>query len=313
MNEKKKNAKYGARGYFFILAGLIITVLYGIILIMTKGVIINLSLPLDVDIMASVGNFLAGIVGPLWALAGVMFFIDSLEMQREELRLQREDYKLQTEALNNQVKELAETKKQYEGQRKSLEERNNEDFFFKLLNNKIIEKVSQSGYLHTRDVIVQIFDQIDNDVADTISYLGTFKHGIPSTRKPARFIPEEVLNGKSLCLAKINNDELKKRILDCYNSLIVNSDTRYALSFLRILIEVINRIEIHKREQYYEIVKGKVLFPGCCILIFILVLDSVIAEKNIALPFSLLEIQTLKGEEKAYNAEHWGKLMEQYL
>lgn len=95
MSETKGNDKYGNIGYLFIWLGVAISGLYVIVLVYSKGVIINSSLPLNVDTMASIGNFLAGILGPIWALAGVMFYIDSLKLQWKEIEITKKQFEKQ--------------------------------------------------------------------------------------------------------------------------------------------------------------------------------------------------------------------------
>lgn len=44
---------------------------------------------------AQVGDFIGGLVGSIWALAGVLLFFSALKIQREELKLQRQEFKEQ--------------------------------------------------------------------------------------------------------------------------------------------------------------------------------------------------------------------------
>lgn len=60
------------------------------------------------------GDFIGGVIGPLWALAGVILFYVAL-------REQREDFKTNRDALNTQVRAFEQQIREFELQRKELE------------------------------------------------------------------------------------------------------------------------------------------------------------------------------------------------
>ena len=55
----------------------------------------NLSMPIDSDKFSQFGNFVGGLISPLWALAGVILFYLALKLQSEQLRVQQEEIKEQ--------------------------------------------------------------------------------------------------------------------------------------------------------------------------------------------------------------------------
>lgn len=53
---------------------------------------------------AQVGDFIGGLIGSIWALAGVLLFFSALKIQREEFKLQRQEFKEQRlEFVTNRV------------------------------------------------------------------------------------------------------------------------------------------------------------------------------------------------------------------
>ncbi len=57
---------------------------------------------IDLNTTGTVGDFIGGIVGPLWSLAGVLFFVKALRLQREDLELQRTELKETREVFEQQ-------------------------------------------------------------------------------------------------------------------------------------------------------------------------------------------------------------------
>ena len=72
------------------------------------------------------GDFIGGIVGSVWALAGVLLFYAALHEQRKEFKLQSKEFELQRQ-------ELQETRKIFELQSKTLKTQQFEETFFSLL------------------------------------------------------------------------------------------------------------------------------------------------------------------------------------
>lgn len=66
----------------------------------------------DPNVTGSIGDFIGGIVGSLWALAGVLFFYVALRYQKDEFQLQREELEKTRYILNTQLSTLK--KEQFE-------------------------------------------------------------------------------------------------------------------------------------------------------------------------------------------------------
>jgi Putative phage abortive infection protein len=109
------------------------------------------SLKIDDSKFGSFGSLLSGLVGTLWALAGVILFYVALTEQRRDIQTNRESFLLQTEALRLQIKEfeaqtkeLEQTRKVYSEQSATQSSQRFENTFFQLLtlHHNIVNSMS---------------------------------------------------------------------------------------------------------------------------------------------------------------------------
>ncbi|OFX75936.1 MAG: hypothetical protein A2X12_08210 [Bacteroidetes bacterium GWE2_29_8] len=101
-------------GFFFIIIVIIIFLIFGNW---------SFSTILDEEKVAQFGDFIGGIIGSLFSLAGVILFYVALKEQRKDININQENLKIQNTALHQQVEEfkaqkteLIETRKVYEEQ-----------------------------------------------------------------------------------------------------------------------------------------------------------------------------------------------------
>lgn len=87
------------------------------------------------------GDLVGGVIGSLWALAGVILFYVALKEQRIDFKTNREVLNTQAEALKQQIiefelqrEELVETRKIYQIQSETLKIQRFESTFFNLIN-----------------------------------------------------------------------------------------------------------------------------------------------------------------------------------
>ena len=105
----------------------------------------------DLESLSKMGEFFGGIVGPIWALAGVILFYLALIYQRKELELQRE--------------ELFESRKIMANQSRTIEIQQFENTFFQLLefhlsaSARIESQETGNGF----DVMYKAFTKAVND------------------------------------------------------------------------------------------------------------------------------------------------------
>lgn len=115
----------------FIWAGIAVIII-GLFLFLWHGNI-NPSADIKPDFIAQLGDFVGGVAGSLWALAGVILFYVALEKQKEALDIQVKEFALQREELKLQRNELAETKAVFKEQSKTQQIAQFETVFYNLI------------------------------------------------------------------------------------------------------------------------------------------------------------------------------------
>lgn len=106
---------------FWIVLGGAVLILLGIGVFLWKETLFSFGNTIKTEKVGQLGDFIGGIVGSIWALAGVILFYVALTLQRKEFQLQRQ--------------ELRETRGVFEQQAKLLQSQQKEHTFFNLLNN----------------------------------------------------------------------------------------------------------------------------------------------------------------------------------
>ncbi|WP_024773050.1 putative phage abortive infection protein [Aquimarina macrocephali] len=113
------------------------------------------------------GDFIGGIVGSMWALAGVLLFYIALTEQRGDIQTNQKALKLQIEALNNQEKEFRLQRKELESSRKVYEQQSKtfriqqfESNFYSLLNIYMSIKNSLNVLVENKDYFKDVFEKL---------------------------------------------------------------------------------------------------------------------------------------------------------
>lgn len=112
--------------FTLIISGIVITI--GYFWLIGNG-IISQNNSSSFQNSSMIGDFIGGVVGALWSLAGVLLFYIALTYQTKEIKNQEAQIALQREELQNQIIELRETRDVYLLQ-------NFENTFFNLLRNQ---------------------------------------------------------------------------------------------------------------------------------------------------------------------------------
>lgn len=128
--------------FAFIWSGLIIIILALLSLVLKDFDFFGMTTQ-NFQLLGNFGEYVGGLVGSIWALAGVILFYETLRFQRTELRLQREE-------LQNQRSEIMEQTRQYIIQNQTMMTRKLEGTFFQMisLHNEIVESLHLNFQSH---------------------------------------------------------------------------------------------------------------------------------------------------------------------
>lgn len=123
-----------------LIAGVVL-LLVGLILFVWNDWSFSSDDKLKADKVAQFGDFVGGLIGSIWALAGVILFYVALTEQRKDFATNREVLNAQTDALKQQIREfelqreeLSQTRKVFSIQSETLKKQQFESTFFNLLN-----------------------------------------------------------------------------------------------------------------------------------------------------------------------------------
>jgi len=117
---------------------------------------------IDSNKFGQFGDFVGGLIGSMWALAGVILFYIALVEQREDIRINRETLQTQVKALEQQIKEfelqrkeLSLTREVFSEQTSTLKLQQFESTFFNSMNlfTNLVENIT---YYHYIDFVRQL-------------------------------------------------------------------------------------------------------------------------------------------------------------
>ncbi len=163
--------------------------------------------------VAQLGDFIGGVVGSLWSLAGVILFYVALTEQRKDIEINRDALNAQVSALNQQIKEfelqrteLSETRKVFEEQSETLKIQRFENTFFQLLNlhHELVDKLNFSKVsmminisMEKREVLSKAFE----DLEIKMKYSNSFN--VKSSTGESTYT-EDKPKSKEIALARMN-------------------------------------------------------------------------------------------------------------
>jgi hypothetical protein len=123
-----------------LLVGFVL-LLFAMILFIWNDWFFSFDSQIQAEKIAQFGDFVGGLVGSIWALAGVVLFYVALSEQRKDFHTNRKVLDAQTDALKQQIKEfelqreeLSETRKVFKIQSETLKKQQFESTFFNLVN-----------------------------------------------------------------------------------------------------------------------------------------------------------------------------------
>ena len=177
-----------------------ILLLLGIIIFIWKDSNFSMNEKIQSEKIAQFGDFVGGIVGSIWALAGVVLFYVALSEQRNDFKTNRKVLKSQTKALKQQIKEfelqreeLSETRKVFKTQSKTLKSQQFESTFFNLVNlhHEIVSSIDLVSYENKPANSIKEFSEQIGKSGDRIITTGRdtfvkFRKGLKNQYKNAK-------------------------------------------------------------------------------------------------------------------------------
>lgn len=150
-----------------IISGFFLIIL-SIILFLWFDIDFKTTLPINSQKFSQFGDFIGGVVGSIWALAGVLLFYIALTEQRSDIKTNQEALRSQIEVLNQQVKEfelqrkeLESSRKVYEDQSRTLKTQQFESNFYSLLNVYSTIKDKLNNLDQSKDFFKVLFDKLN--------------------------------------------------------------------------------------------------------------------------------------------------------
>src|SRR5690606_30563429 len=167
-----------------IILGLL-SIVSGAVLFLWLDFNISTTNQIDSEKFGQFGDFIGGIVGSIWGLAGVVLFYIALTEQRTDIRTNQENLILQTKTLEQQVEEfklqreeLQSSRKVYEQQSKTLKAQQFESNFYSLLNIHLSLKESLNKLDPNNDYFKKIFESICSPYNPTMGILNHHKETV---------------------------------------------------------------------------------------------------------------------------------------
>jgi len=268
------------------------------------------------------GDFVGGVAGSLWALAGVFLFYKALTEQRDDFKNNKKTLDLQVDALQQQIQEfklsrqeLISSRKVYEEQSKTLKVQQFESNFYSLLNvylsiknnlnlkknnyfKQLVLKLD-SAYDLKNDVIIQHDKLIEKYVSifneyreDLSHYFRAFYRIIKIIESNPQFSDEEKTFYSKIMRSQLTDNEL---IILYYNSYTVAGykTRKYILKY-----NLLKHIPIFSKPEFKLLLNNGL---DTNMILFSVELDSFLS-KHIGLHYDV-ENDVDKMEEKFDNLD----------
>lgn len=250
-------------GKIFAVSGLVFILLAFIIFLIFGNW--SFSNSLNEEKVAQFGDFIGGVIGSIFSLAGVILFYVALKEQRKDISINQNAFELQIEALNQQVQEFKEQKEELIETRKVSQEQTTlirEQTNLYILQNKELRDQTSTARLQQFDSsffsYLNVFIDFKNDLdksSGTKNYFGDIYKEISSLD----------LKGKNL----INTlDSINTKYLDTF-SLHKNKLSQYCKTIYRIIVLIdTGNIEEAKKREYIKLFRSQLTEDELLILYY---------------------------------------------
>ena len=272
--ETLKNEKTISIVIFF---GMLV-VIFAIVLFFWQDYNLTFSLQINAEKFGQFGDFIGGVSGSFWALAGVFLFYKALTEQRKDFATNKKALDSQVKALESQIsefeaqrKELALSRKIYEEQSKTLKIQQFESSFYSFFEIYLKIKEKLVNIENKNDHFEQIFNQLSESYnpSDIISNnhrnmvqkyeeifeerRGSLSHYFKAFYRLIKMIENSNLEEQhKIFYAKI----IRSQLTD-YEQLVLyyNSHTNYGMKakFLILKYNILKHIPIFKKPEFKDI------------------------------------------------------------
>lgn len=173
----------------------------------------KLNAPIETDKFGQFGDLIGGIIGSMWALAGVILFYVALKEQRKDFKTNQEALKTQMNAFEQQIKEfelqrheLEETRKVFKVQSKSLQLQQFESTFFNMIDGQL-SIVDSIGYFESLTAKIKAKYEFYEICFKDEDYVG-LKNNIPKelgiNREKQIEIRKEYASGNNMNISRLS-------------------------------------------------------------------------------------------------------------
>lgn len=256
--EKLESIGYERLSWYLILSGLI-TIMLSLILFLIGEHETLTSGRIKADKFGQFGDIIGGVVGSIWALAGVMLFyaafkkqIEALDNQKEATQAAISSIEIQSKELQLQRKELEQTREVFKEQEKTLKIQQFESTFFNLISllesvlnsidiDEIVKIERRAGYVEGGTGFSIVEPEYDN-----ITNVFTGRDCI------AKMLSRINLNISNVCENGISREEVIAEFKEEYEGDIE--------PYLNLIKQVLIRIEncpLNDNNEYIDILKAQ--------------------------------------------------------
>lgn len=252
MTNKTENFFSEASGKLLSILGIIFIVLSLVIFFIFGNW--EFSNSLSEEKVGQFGDFIGGVVGSLFSLAGVILFYVALKEQRRDININQENLRLQTEALNQQVDEFKEQKIELEETRKIYIEQTG------LIREQTNLYVLQNKELKEQTSIAKL-QQFDSSFFSYLSVLSDLKSSYSQFVLSKDYFADVYGELKKIELDSLSLTETLNAIEHKYFEVFNNRKDELSIYFktiyrIMVLIDSSN-IDEFKKHQYFKLLRSQ--------------------------------------------------------
>lgn len=250
-------------GFLFAFLGLIITIFF-IISLWNNGYRLDLHSQINLQDLSSIGSFLAGTVGPIWALASILFFLETIVIQQKEIGEMKK---------NNVDQSISEV-------------------LYKHIELLDMQKISRIQIISTQEfnkMFIALALYYKNDLFKT---LDLFIQTLPLEQKLKYF--NQPLSINAITFSKQAYDDISGDNIETRNSILNESNEQ--LSLLQNITELISNISEEKQGVYFQLIKSKLGINGNIYLLLIMFYNNL--SWNLCKFYTFSEVSDLFKEKK---------------